>query len=247
MNLIVVSDIYAYMKKLTTESFILKSKKVHGDKYDYSLVEYKDSHTHIDIICPTHNIFKQKPYCHLNKEGCRKCSDELKFQKRRHNKDIFIERSQKVHDNKYDYSLTMYRNSRTKVDIVCPKHGVFTQSPPHHLNGAGCPICKSSKGEIEVQKFLKNRNINYIQQHTFNDCKNLKVLRFDFYLPEYKICIEYDGRQHFNPIDMFGGDRAFELLRKNDEIKNTYCSENEINLIRVNYKDNIEEILNKII
>ena len=156
MNLIVVSDIYAYMKKLTTESFILKSKKVHGDKYDYSLVEYKDSHTHIDIICPTHNIFKQKPYCHLNKEGCRKCSDELKFQKRRHNKDIFIERSQKVHDNKYDYSLTMYRNSRTKVDIVCPKHGVFTQSPPHHLNGAGCPICKSSKGEIEVQKFLKN-------------------------------------------------------------------------------------------
>lgn len=242
-----VSDIYAYMKKLTTDSFILKSKDIHGDKYDYSTVSYINSHTKVKITCLIHGIFEQKPYCHLNGEGCRKCSDNLKFQKRRHNNHIFIERAKKIHGDKYDYSIVNYKNARTKIEIICPNHGIFKQTTPHHLNGAGCPTCKSSKGEMIIEKILLENNINYIRQHVFNNCKNIKVLPFDFYLPEHNTCIEYDGRQHFEPIELWGGKESLEYTINNDSIKETYCSENNIKLVRVNYKDDVQKILiNKI-
>lgn len=231
------------MKKLTTESFILKSKNIHGDKYDYSTVEYTNSHSIVKITCTVHGIFEQKPYCHLNGEGCRKCSDELKFQKRRHNNNIFVDRAIKVHGDKYDYSIVRYKNARTKVEIICPKHGVFTQTPPHHLNGVGCPTCKSSKGELLIEKILLEENIKYKKQHTFSDCKNIKVLPFDFYLIDYDTCVEYDGKQHFEPHYMYGGNEALELLQKNDKIKTKYCVDNGINLIRINYKNKIKKTL----
>jgi len=231
------------MKKLTTESFTLKSKNIHGNKYDYSTVEYINSHLKVKIKCNIHGVFEQKPYCHLNGEGCRKCSDELKFQKRRHNNHIFIERAKNIHGNKYDYSMVKYKNTRTKVEIICPKHGTFSQKTPHHLNGTGCPTCKSSKGELMVEKVLLKNNIKYNRQHVFNDCKNIKTLPFDFYLPEHNTCIEYDGRHHFEPIDLWGGKESLEYVTNNDKIKEKYCIDNFINLIRINYKDDVEKTL----
>ena len=109
----------------------------------------------------------------------------------------------------------------------------------------GCPICKSSKGEIEVKRILDEKSIKYIQQKKFDECKNIRILPFDFYLPENNICIEYDGRQHFEPIKMFGGNKAFKIRTENDKIKNQYCYDNGIKLIRIPYweKDNISNIL----
>lgn len=92
-------------KKYTTKEFIDKSKPIHNNKYDYSLVEYKNTHTKIKIICSIHNIFEQLPYHHLNGHGCKKCSDEQNGYNRRLSKDIFINKSNLTHNNKYDYSL----------------------------------------------------------------------------------------------------------------------------------------------
>jgi len=235
------------MKKLTTDSFILKSKNIHGDKYDYSMVDYVNSHSKVKIICDIHGVYEQKAYCHLNGEGCRKCSDELKFNKRRHTTDIFLERVKKIHGDKYDYSLVKYKNARTKIDIICHKHGVFKQTAPHHLNGVGCPTCKSSKGELYIESILIEKNISYVRQHTFYDCKNIKQLPFDFYLPELNMCIEYDGRHHFECIDLWGGEENLNYIKTNDKIKENYCLNNNISLVRISYKDDLRiKLINEI-
>ena len=126
-------------KKLTTEQFIEKAKTIHGDIYDYSLVEYKNNHTKVKIICPIHDIFEQIPTNHLKGKGCSKCKGGIKLTIKK-----FIEKAKVVHGDKYDYSLVEYKNAKTKVRIICPIHGVFEQIPSSHLNGNGCYKCRQS-------------------------------------------------------------------------------------------------------
>lgn len=111
----------------------------------------------------------------------------------------------------------------------------------------GCPICRIPKGEARVKMFLDNHNIQYMAQATFKGCVYKKRLRFDFYLPQYKIAIEYDGEQHFRPVEVFGGEEGHLKTKKRDEIKNNYCKGNNIKLIRIPYWDfdNINTILSK--
>ena len=157
----------------------------------------------------------------------------------------FIQKSKEKHDDLYDYSLVSYTNNKGYVNIICKKHGIFNQRANHHLNGRGCPICKNSKGEIEIQKILINRNINHIQQKTFPGCKDLKVLPFDFYLPDHTMCIEFDGRHHFESIENWGGIKRLKNTQKHDQIKNIYCKENNIKLIRIKYDENIIDKINE--
>lgn len=133
----------------------------------------------------------------------------------------------------------------SKIKIICPKHGIFEQSAYIHISGSGCPKCKSSKGEIEIQKYLYDNNIKYEYQKIFKDCKLKTYLPFDFYLFEHNICIEYDGEQHFKPIEYFGGYNAFNDLKIKDQLKTEYCEINKIKLIRISYIDikNIKKIL----
>ena len=139
-------------KKLTTEAFIERAKKVHGNKYDYSKVDYVSAHEKVCIICPIHGEFWQKPYGHLNGYGCRKCGAESCGEKIASNKEEFIERAKKVHGNKYDYSKVEYINSKTKVCIICPKHGEFWMEPHAHLSGQGCKLCSREKLGKERRK-----------------------------------------------------------------------------------------------
>ena len=234
-------------KALTTEEFIQRAQKIHGNKYDYSKSIYKGCCVNIEIICKTHNeSFWQTPNNHINhKRGCPKCG--IKKQSKNNTKTTkqFIEDAINVHGYTYDYSKLIYINAKTIVKIICNDHGSFNQLPSHHLSGIGCPFCKSSKGEKIIRKLFKNIKINFIQQKRFIDCKNNKQLPFDFYLPDHNICIEYDGIQHFESIDFWGGKESFELCRKKDKIKNQYCFDNGIKLIRIPYweKDNIENII----
>lgn len=125
-------------KKVTTEQFIEKAKKVHGNKYDYSKVQYINSSTKVEIICPKHGSFWQSPNNHLSKaRGCPECNGGVTLTKEK-----FVEKAQLVHNNKYDYSQVNYINSQTKVTIICPIHGEFEQLPSNHLQGKGCPNCK---------------------------------------------------------------------------------------------------------
>jgi len=215
-------------------------KNVHGNKYDYSKVIYKDSKTPIEIICTIHGSFFQQPNGHLS-YGCQKCSND----KSRKNLDKVIKDFRKVHGNKYDYSKVQYENTTTKVEIICPEHGKFFQMPMNHRNGNGCPKCKNSFGENKIRNYLEENNINYIQEKIFKDCKFKKVLPFDFYLPNLNVIIEFDGEQHFKPIKYFGGEKTFKIIQKRDFIKNEYCRKNNIKLIRIPqyYFNNIEEFL----
>lgn len=126
-------------KRLTNEQFEKRAKSIHGDKYDYSLVEYKTTKQKVKIICKLHGVFEQVPNKHLLGRGCQKCGKSLKL-----NNSDFIERSKLIHNNKYDYSITQYKNARTKVRIICSIHGVFQQYSHSHLKGHGCYKCSVS-------------------------------------------------------------------------------------------------------
>lgn len=221
--------------KLDKDEFISKSINIHKDKYDYSLVEYINSHTPVEIICKIHGVFKQRPNSHLNGHGCSKCAYNIK------NNNEFISTANKIHYNRYDYSLVEYKTNKTKVNIICDKHGIFSQVSGDHLRGNGCPLCKESKGELLIRYFIEKNNILYVPQKTFKDCKHIRVLPFDFYLPEFNICIEYDGQHHYFPLEIYGGEKQFKLTKIRDNIKTNYCEENRIKLIRIKYDTNINE------
>ena len=224
---------------LTTKEFIRRSKEIHGNKYDYSLVEYTSIHKNVKIICPIHGVFEQLPNNHLKKLGCSKCSNIKKL-----TKEEFIFKSIKTHGNKYDYSLVDYKNNRKKIKIICKIHGIFEQSPGSHMINQGCPKCKRSKGEENVENFLINKNVSFISQKIFPNCKDKYSLRFDFYLPEYNCCIEFDGKQHYQIIEKFGGEIEFKDRIKKDAIKTQFCQKNNIKLYRIKYNENINDKLN---
>jgi len=228
---------YKNINKKTLESFIERAKKIHKCKYDYSLVCYTGTKTKVKIICPIHGVFEQMSQDHLSGFGCKKCS-------LRKTTDKFILDANIIHNNKYDYSQVIYETAIKKVKITCLTHGVFEQTPNNHLCGNGCPRCNESKGENIVMQFLEKNNINYITQKRFNNCKNKHSLPFDFYIPKHNICIEYDGRQHFETIRLWGGEKRLQYIQENDNIKNEYCLNNNINLLRISYKEDIEEKLN---
>ena len=141
-------------KTLTTEEFIEKAKEIHGDKYDYSKVEYTSTNDKVCIICPEHGDFWQRPHNHLKGQGCPKCSGRFKT-----DTEYFIEKAKKIHGNKYDYSKVEYINAHTKVCIICPEHGEFWQTPQNHLQNKGCKLC----GVEEVKKTKAYTNENFIE------------------------------------------------------------------------------------
>lgn len=230
----------------TKEEYIEKARKIHGDKYDYSKLIYINANMFGTIICPIHKEFTKLLSSHLQGIGCPECGFEKIGDSSRSNTGEFIEKARKVHGNKYDYSLVNYINCETTIKIICPIHKEFPQLPSVHLHGSGCPTCNESKGEKEIANFLMNKNINFIRQYKFDNCKHKQKLPFDFYLPKYNICIEFDGIQHFKIIKGWGGESKFNELKINDNIKTEYCKNNNIELIRIRYNENIIDILNNI-
>ena len=207
-------------KRLTTEEFVIKAKQIHGNRYDYSKVEYKNNKTKVCIICKEHGEFWMKPNDHLNGHGCTSCGGTKKD-----TVESIIEKFKKIHCNKYDYSKVNYINAMTKVCIICPKHGEFLQSPHDHLKGCGCPKCNQSKLEDEIEQLLTDNKIEYSSQKHY---KWLKKQTLDFYLPKYNIAIECQGRQHFVNNEFF---EDIDIIKERDKIKKQLCEENGIKVI----------------
>ena len=221
-------------QRKSREKFLNEAKNVHKDKYDYSKVEYKNTETKICIICPEHGEFWQTPHDHLNGHGCPKCRYINSWNTRgRISTEEFVKRAKLVHGDKYDYSKTTYVNNRTKVCIICPKHGEFWQLPNSHIKGIGCPICVESHIEKNIRSFLDNNNIEYEYEKHFDSLKNKS---FDFYIPSLNIAVECQGIQHFEPVDFFGGEKAFLKQKESDRIKKEFCKNNSINIIYVSDK-----------
>lgn len=149
--------------------------------------------------------------------------------------------------DKYDFSQINYIDTLTPIKIICKEHGAFEIKPINLISGSICKLCKSSsKGESKVENILIEKKVRYIKEKTFENCRGIKrPLPFDFYLPDYNICIEFDGIQHYKPIERFGGIEGFNEVVKNDNIKNNYCISNNIKLIRISYKD--KKLINYII
>ena len=163
---------------MTSEEFINKAKQIHGNKYDYSKVHYVNNHTKICIICPIHGEFEQMPYHHLRGSGCSTCAR----QKQTLTKDEFVERANKIHNNKYNYSKVEYINSDTKICIICPEHGEFWQTPYNHLMGKGCKKCGdiagwNKRGRVNNNDFIEKAikihgdkyiydKVEYVNNHT---------------------------------------------------------------------------------
>ena len=215
---------------MTQNDFIERARLVHGDKYDYSKVEYINSDTKVCIICPIHGEFWQTPCHHINRgDGCQKCANKNNNIDKRSNTVEFIEKARRVHGNKYDYSQVEYVNNHSKICIICPTHGVFMQTPTKHIHGLnGCPKCKESKLEREVGLFLTSNNIKFERQKKFSW---LGQQLLDFYLTDYHIGVECQGRQHFEIVDAFGSVEGYEVMLERDERKLGKCLDNGVRVI----------------
>ena len=149
-------------EKITTQEFIKKAQKVHGDKYDYSKVDYINSQTKIIIVCPEHGEFEQVPNNHLNGRGCLQCKrDNQKI-----SLEEFIKRSNIKHNNKYDYSLVDLSNN--KIKIICPEHGEFEQRKDMHLFGSGCLKCKVDNSKLSLDEFIERSNIKHNGKYDYS-------------------------------------------------------------------------------
>ena len=224
--------------------FINKGKLIHGNKYDYSKVEYVNNKTKVKIICPIHGEFEQVPTSHLNaKCGCPNCGSIKKSFNNRKTLEEFIDEAKLVHGDRYDYSKIEYKTTNDTIEIICKLHGNFFQKAYKHLQNQGCPICKESKLEKIIRLFLFENNIRYVSQYGKKD--NIKWLgnqSLDFFLIDYNVAIECQGEQHFNVVDF--GNKGFYLAKvefdkiiKRDKEKFNKCKENNVKIFY--FTDNI--------
>ena len=223
--------------------FIEKSKLIHGDKYDYSKVEYITNRTPVVIICPEHGEFEQVPYHHLGGEGCPKCKYKFISQNQKLPDNEVLKRFRETHGNKYDYSKMCYTSVDNKVCIICPEHGEFWQEPWAHIKGCGCSKCAStlSLNETEllnkIKEWVGENNVLERVRSLFNDRKE-----YDIVIPEKKICIEYNG--------LFWHSSKFERMTKDYHLQKTIkCNENGYRLIHIfedEFVNNKEIVLSKL-
>lgn len=214
----------------TTEKFVTKANVVHNGKYDYSKVIYRHSQTKVVIICPKHAEFRQLPNLHLLGSGCPVCANN----ERKLVKEEFIFKAVAQHGDKYDYSNVIYKGCREKIIITCREHGNFEQTPNSHLNGAGCPYCNSSKGERVLETIFNNNGISYIREYKLPEIISRR--EYDFYLPDHNLLIEFQGIQHYKPIDYFGGEDALNYTKQNDRLKRSFAKLFKYRLLEFNYK-----------
>ena len=242
-------------KRKSLENFIEKLNKKQSkefvDSLDFTNCIYTDSQTSIkNIKCKkSGTIFTARPSQILRGHCCRTCPLT-----RRHKQfsEHFFENCKRVHGSRYDYSKSVYINGMKPIIIICKYHGEFSQRPHTHASdrghGSGCPTCSASRGEVKIELFLKQNNIEHIYQHKVKI--DNQVHWYDFYIPEKNLIIEFHGRQHYKLTPFWGeggGKRALENRKHRDKIKTQWCNANDVNLLVIPYTkyDKIDDILNK--
>ena len=226
----------------TTEWFKTKAKKIHGDKYDYSKVVYIGTDTPVEIICPEHGTFWQRPHNHLSSiapQGCPECYK--KTCKSMQPKPIhqFIKDAKEVHGDKYNYSKVVYVNNKTPVTVVCPIHGDFKISPNSHISSrVGCPVCAASTPEKIIWNFLTRNNISFIFQFKLE----LFDYKWDFYLNDINVVIEYNGAQHYTEVEVFNRSLDLQTRQLIDSVKLHILKQKGISCIILDYTIKSEDI-----
>mgnify|MGYP001026067165 CR=1 FL=1 len=235
-------------KYKTTEIFRKEVAEVSNDRWEV-LGEYVSCDTPIKVRCKTHNhTFINIPSNILRRKVCKYCNAEYLSKVQRKSEEVFKKELEKRHNGKI-INLDKYVNTHTKIGFKCLEcNTVFEAEPNAILRLSGCPTCAESKGEAIIRDYLNKNKIPFEAQKTFSDCKRDRLLPFDFYIPSHNTLIEYDGEQHFQPIEFFGGENAFKDQQERDVIKNEYAKSKGINLVRIPYwatKEQITRMLNK--
>lgn len=221
--------------------YTLEDVKEYIENNGYELLssEYEKVSDYITVKCDKGHIYDTK---FANFQQGKRCS----YCKRNHR---LTYEEVKLYIESFGEKLISkeYKNNRTKLIIQCKKGHIYECSLDNFKKGNRCPQCRTSKGEIKIEEYLMNHNVKYKKQYKFKDCKFKRQLPFDFYLPDYNILIEFDGLQHCVIKQYFGGYEGFVDTKIRDTIKNIYCKENNIKLIRISYNElkNINNILNK--
>ena len=182
------------------ETFIFKAKNVHGDKYDYSLVKYVRADKKVKIVCETHGVFEQTPSSHLQGYGCPFCA------RKRLTREQYIEKANKIHRNKYDYSkceVNQYTKKLDLITITCPKHGDFYQRMDLHLKGHGCPICGRKK-----RKSKNARKKKLMDSTSSGDF----ILKVRYTLKENPAKIEMINKGFKNKVDAENHQKEIEMF-----------------------------------
>lgn len=230
----------------TTEIFIQKIEKRFPNKFILDKVEYVNHKTKIKIGCKYHGYFYITPNNLLSGKGCAKCGYERSRKASLKTTNYFIKKSKMIHGDKYKYDKSKYTRAKDLIIITCPEHGDFKQKAISHMIGKGCPRCNDSKGERKISLFLTKNNIKFIREYRLSNYK----YKYDFYLPELNMLIEYDGEQHFKPMRFVENNNdRLKYIQRNDEIKNELARNNGYILLRIKYTDydNVEQIVIKTI
>jgi len=234
---------------MTKEYLLTKAHKKHSNNgeliYDYSLVNnHIAGESLIKLICKKHGKFTVKVSQHLYKYGCQKCGLESRAAVHQYNQNeiiyLFYEKWGK---ESFDYSLIEYLHSKKKVKIICNKcKNIFEQKPNDHLSGYGCPVCNTigNVSEPKLYEFIKSHfpNEKIKRRVKLNWLFNVETKRhqsLDVYFSEYNIAVEYQGGQHFKPVNFWGGIERFNIVKERDERKRLLCIKNECKLLYFTY------------
>lgn len=223
----------------TLADAIEASYGVHGDKYDY--LSYCSQTKLLKYSCRLHGEQTQQISSHLTGRGCMQCGRI----ERTITPDEFLQRAKQTHPSGYEYDLSELKSVNDKITITHECGRVYRCRVSNHLSGQGCMRCKSSLGEAKIRKFLDANVIPYIDQFKIDGFQ----YRYDFYLPELNILVEYDGQQHFEPVGHFGGYEHFQKTIERDRRKTDLAKKRGITLIRISYHHfaNLEEFLSRAI
>ena len=235
--------------KCNSEKIAMKARKSHDQyvkdlKAHHSnimpLEEYIDGETdilHKCLDCGYEWVVKPIYLLHATTNCCPNCGEHV-----RKSHDQFVKLLQIKNPN--IEILGTFTNADNAIECKCKIHNYIWRASGYRLlGGSSCPKCIQSQGEKKIEDWLKSHNIDYRIEEKFPECKDIKPLPFDFYLPTKNRCIEYDGIQHFEPVNYFGGQKNFEYTQRHDRIKNEYCEKNNIPLLRIPYNADVEKEL----
>lgn len=243
-------------RKEREEEFIKDASIIHKEKYRYDLVYFVNKTTKVNIICPTHGVFEQTPKNHLNGQGCPVCGKIYAKEWRKGNYEHFLKICFKRFGDAFKYPGIdkEYENSHSIITIKCKRCGnLFHKIACDHITSkdGGCIQCRNgrriqSKMEKNLCNLLDNNNIAYVREKTFTWLKYKINLYLDFYLTDYHIAIECQGRQHYEPVDFAGRGKEwalqeFKIIKERDKTKQKLCKEHNLPIMyinNVNYDEN---------
>lgn len=226
--------------KLTFNEFVRRSRVIHGERYSYIESSFKYGGAPTEIVCSVHGSFMQRAKSHLAGNGCLRCyieSTRLPLH-------VFISKAKEIHGDKYDYSGVHYLGGKIPVEVLCPVHGMFLVRPNSHISSKqGCGRCNESRGELAVNTSLEKHRVNFVREYRIKPY----LYRFDFFLPDYGIYIEFHGHQHFRPVEFFGGEEEFLKTRERDIEKQRLVTERGEILIVLTYLNLIENSVESVL